>query len=133
MDDRRFDALTRTLGRGGTRRNVLAGAIAAAIGALGLGHTRSRAAAQDGPRTNPCDGVRCRAGSTCCNDCGTARCLPLTKAGCPRRPCPAPTPAPNPCLGILCGPGRVCCPTCGGICVPVGTDCPGIVCPPAES
>ncbi|CAA9564657.1 MAG: hypothetical protein AVDCRST_MAG59-2895 [uncultured Thermomicrobiales bacterium] len=79
MDGRRFDEVTKTWGRGASRRGVLAALAGAALGLLG----RSRAGAQSLPGTGDgwawgeaCNAVTCGMGEYCCNwSCST--CAPL--------------------------------------------------------
>jgi hypothetical protein len=74
---------------------------------------------------NPCAGILCRAGTTCCPACGGV-CIPgdvpCSIALCPRELC-------GP---VVCPPGTVCCNSSCGICTPPGGACILIACLPDQ-
>jgi len=96
MDSERFDAWTRGVGNGASRRRVLrallGGALAAPL-ALALALGSGRSGAQPGCRQagNPCEGNQdCCAGLVC------RRSGPGSAARCTRPPTPTPTPIRTP-------------------------------------
>ena len=128
MDGERFDAITRRLAAGASRRGALrllaGGALGGLLARLG---PQEAAATHAGCRHN---GASCaRAGQCCSGRCDSGTCRPCTKAG----QCPQPA---NPCqravctgtgrcalrdkpTGTACGEGQVC---CGGVCTVLGTN-----------
>jgi hypothetical protein len=121
MDDQRFDNVTRALRSGASRRRVLRGLMAAAVGGLGVGSLRRGAQAQETPLSGgeACGGVICGAGDYCCNEsCGI--CAPLggfcTAQFCGEVP-------GEPCNQVTCGPGEFCCNWSCSTCAPAGGAC----------
>ena len=144
MDDRRFDALTRVLGRGGSRRALIKGLLGlvgvTAAGAV-LHDTEAARRGQSGPATavpqptvppqatvpppRPsattaprCPGVQTPCGAGCCCPAGTTKCgadcCPDGQAECCDGAC---------CYGTCFGE-ELCCPAgsraCDGVCYPGG-------------
>ncbi len=113
MDDVRFDRLVQSLARPGSRRRLLAGLAAGALGLAGLDRAAARACSAPG--------AACREHATCCSKL----CGPKDATG--RRRCRCRTGADCPALG---GAARTC---RGGSCVvppakktapaPFGVDC----------
>jgi hypothetical protein len=111
MDGASFDRMARELAAGRTRRNVIKGLGAAALGALGLAGAGRRAGADECKGT----GKACSKGSQCCS------------GNC----------APAPDKGSVAGSGSICCAAgqgnCGGACADLTTitNCGacGTVCP----
>jgi hypothetical protein len=98
MDDSRFDALARSLVAPGSRRRLLAGLAAGALGVIGVGPA--------GARTCSRNGLVCREHASCCS----GYCGPKDAIG--RRRCAAPpcTPGGGPCN--LFNPGACCSQVC---------------------
>ncbi|MDP9409024.1 MAG: hypothetical protein M3P70_00720 [Actinomycetota bacterium] len=115
MDDQGFDRLARSLAAGTSRRRVLAGMAAAALGGLGLRHVGAQAS--DEPVS--CGGIAglpCPEGFTCVDD-PSDNCNPATGGA--------------DCLGIcrpmcgeaVCGAEEYCCNESCSICAPIGGSC----------
>lgn len=127
MDGERFDRLTRSFGRGLSRRRAIA-AVAAAVGAIVAGRAPSARAIT--PPLIPCGGIggwACPTGYVCV-DAPDDSCDPAAGGADCGGYCVLETDY-NPCAAILCLEGTTCCPNCGGICVPAGTPCSDDLCP----
>lgn len=111
MDGRRFDEMTRVLAAGASRRRVLAGLAAGALGVL----TGGRARAQED--ASACAAVLCLEGTQCCNVCGEGQCVPIGE------PCPEEQCGGEPCNAVVCGAGEFCCNESCSICAPIGGAC----------
>jgi hypothetical protein len=138
MEDRRFDALARAFGRGGSRRTVLKGLLGLSGLVTAAEITSNTDAARRPTPTVPpvqptaappcsgevcngqcCDG-QCTSNGACCPDgnsvCGPA-CCPIGQAQC----------CDNACCYGECYGEELCCPTgqqvCNGRCLPPGACC----------
>ena len=129
MDDRRFDALTRALGAGKNRRQVLRGLLGLGGGAVALATVLPADAARRGSRPErpvTCPGQQIPSGSDCVcpgdlEKCGPDCCAPGISQCCDRECC----------YGICYGE-ELCCPSpnivCDGQCVE-GVCCYDLDCP----
>lgn len=127
MDDRRFDALTRALGRGGSRRALLKGLLGlggiTAIGAIlrNSAPVEAQRRPTPTPRVPQCPGNQIPCGDGCCcpsgtEECGSA-CCPTNLAQCCDGACCYGT-----CFegGLCCAPGQR---ACNGYCIPADGCC----------
>lgn len=131
MDDRRFDALARSLASGSSRRTVLKGLLGlGGIAAAGAVRQTAEAARRSTPTPQPakCPGIQTWNGTEC--DCPD----PLTDCGpdCCNTSVPRGNPAHSECCDGACCHGEcygeeLCCPTgqnvCNGACCAPGEAC----------
>lgn len=132
MDDRRFDAVTRTFARSGSRRTLFKGLLgvggAAAAGAILLEpHTNAARRPTPTPRPVTCPGNQVPCGTDCCCPDGSAKCGPDC---CPNGQAEC---CDNACCYGTCYGEELCCPTglpvcivdgcCDGQCVGGGQFC----------
>jgi hypothetical protein len=94
MDSGRFDALTRSLFAGSTRRHALVAALGGAAGSLGLAEIRAANSGKCKPKCDECE--KCKKGD-CTRNNGKTRC----KQGKCR-----PKASGTPCTGGICQGGR---------------------------
>jgi hypothetical protein len=120
MDDRRFDALTRSLASGGSRRQVLKGLCGLGGGALAGASLRSADAARRSvptPRPVHCPGNQSWDGDACVCPDGTTPCGPACcSAGA--------TCCDNACCDGTCYGEELCCPASRSFCEVTGECCP---------
>ncbi len=139
MDDRRFDALARSLGQGGSRRALLKGLLGlsgvAAVGGLTRGEVEAARRPTPTPKPRTCPGVQfpCGTSDCCCPD-GTSKCGPDC---CPNDQAQC---CDNACCYGTCYGEELCCASpdqycsvdgcCSGVCVGEGQFCcrPAAVC-----
>lgn len=112
MDDRRFDEMARALGTGASRRRVIGGVVAGALGLLRGGRARAQ-----GEDASACAAVLCLYGTKCCEVCGQGTCVAIG------RPCPVGDCGGESCGDAVCGAGEFCCNESCSICAPVGGVC----------
>lgn len=120
MDDRRFDALARSIGQAGSRRNLIKGALGLGVfgGLARSGEVEAARRPTPTPRPVRCPGEQIPCGNDCCcpdgsTSCGGA-CCPDGAAECCDGAC---------CYGECYGE-ELCCPTGSSIC-PSGECCDG--------
>ena len=131
MDERRFDALTRRLGQGVSRRSLIKGFLGLAGAAVAGGQLRAEAARRPTPTPKPvtCPGNQTWNGSACVCPTGATNCgpdcCPVGQAEC----------CDNACCFGRCYGEELCCPSSqefcpvSGECCPVGwTCCPDFGC-----
>lgn len=117
MDGQRFDRIAVAWSRGTSRRRVVSGFGAAALGFLGIRGASAQVTLQ---RCGGMVGSGCPVGMVCVDD-PIDSCNPSNGD----RDCPGVC-APqqqNPCATLLCQAGTTCCPRNGGFCIADGGQC----------
>jgi hypothetical protein len=130
MDGQRFDDLARALGRGASRRQVLAGFAGAALGLIGIGRVQRGAAVDIDWTGRYCGGIGafpCPYDYTCVDNTGDG-CDPYAGGADCSGVC---VPAVDLCASIRCAEGYYCCNECGGTCEPIDpypVGCEAVLC-----
>lgn len=131
MDDRRFDAFTRSLASRSNRRTMVAGLIAAGAGAMASigGASAARRPVTVTAKAPSCPGVQTWNGTECACPEAYERCGPDC---CP----PEAECCDGACCNGTCYDEEVCCPfglvLCDGMCTP-GECCSNDDCPPSQT